>query len=236
MALTDNEREKTKNRTKRKAKNAVGNTRYSDQQKIEAATSYIALGNLALVSRVMGIPEITLRVWKASDWWKTLVEELKMQERIELSARMKRLVEASHTIVAQRLETGDPILNQKTGEIIYKPVSMKDAHKVAVDLIDRRKELEKLTVDTSTGEREDDRKLEKLAERFAEMATKSIQKKFDKNRTIEGDVTDAVYEKRETRLQEGIQTLPFSTGSDQEEGREDDGPPEGECGGDYPQR
>jgi hypothetical protein len=217
MALTDNAKEKAKPRTKRKRKGDIGvvNTRYSDSQKVEAVTSYLALGNLALTSRILGIPEITLRKWKAEEWWKTLVEELKMQDRIELSARMKRLVEASQTIVAQRLETGDPIWDQKKGEVVYKPVSMKDAHKVAVDLIDRRKELEKMTQDTTVTEKEDDRKLEKLAEKFAEMATMSIQKKFDKKRTIEGDVSDAVYEERKEGLQDGVREISGPPGTNQ---------------------
>jgi transposase-like protein len=216
MALTDNEKEKSRKRDKKKFKNAVGNTRYSDQQKLEAATAYLAIGNLSQVSRTMGIPEVTLRVWKATDWWKDLVDELKMQERIELSARMKKMIEASHILVAQRLETGDPIMTPK-GEIVYKPVSMKDAHKVAIDLIDRRKEVEKMAVDNTPSEKEDDRKLEKLAERFAEMATMSIQKNFNKQRTIEGDVTDAVYEERKEGLQEGVPTLSQPTGTDQGE-------------------
>lgn len=222
MALTDNEKEKAAKRAKRKPRNSVGNLRYSDAQKIEAATSYLALGNLALVGRVMGIPEVTLRVWKATEWWKNLIEDLKMQERIELSARMKRLVEASHVIVAQRLETGDPYINRK-GEVDYKPVSIKDAHRVAVDLIDRKKEIDKMLVDNTVVEKEDD-KLEKLAERFAEMATKSIQKKFDKQRTVDVEVIDnAVYEEREEGLQEGERTLQLPSGADQETFREDDG-------------
>ena len=101
---------------------------------------------------------------------------------------MKKIVEASHTIVAQRLESGDPILNQKTGEIIYKPVSLKDAHKVAVDLMDRQHTLDKLTDAEAPSEERDDNKLEKLAEKFAEMATKSIEKEINKRRTV--DVED----------------------------------------------
>ena len=216
MALTDNENEKQRKRSKNRAIDAGSNFRWSDKQKLEAVSSYLALGNLALVSRLLGIPEITLRVWKASVWWKDLVDELKLQERIELSARMKKLVEASQTIVAQRLEQGDPFVNQKTGAVEFKPVSMKDAHKVAVDLIDRRKEIEKTTQDVEITDERDDAKLEKLAERFAEMATKSIQKQFDKNRTIDAGVLDAVYEERETRLQEGVREVPFSPGTNRE--------------------
>jgi hypothetical protein len=224
MALTDNAREKKSKRVKKKPMDAVGNFRYSDAQKVEAVSSWLALGNLALTSRLLGIPEITLRVWKTSEWWKNLVEEMRMQEKIVLSARMKSLVEASQTIVAQRLETGDPILNQKTGEIIYKPVSMKDAHKVAVDLIDRKKELDKLTVDDGPTEARDDDKLEKLAERFAEMATKSIENNLNKRRTVDAEIVDAVHDEREAGLQERVRQVPFQARTNQEPDGENDGP------------
>lgn len=204
MALTDNEREKKSKRTKRKGVKELGNTRYSDNQKLEVVTSYLALGNLALVSRLYSIPEITLRVWKASTWWKELIEELKLQDKIQLSARMRKLVEASQTIVAQRLESGDPIMNQKTGEIVYKPVTMKDAHKVAVDLIDRQKDLDKLTADNDITDERNDDKLERLAERFADMATKSIEKHINRRRTVDAEeVEDALSKERQARLQTG---------------------------------
>lgn len=201
MALTDNERGKKEKRNKNRAIDAGSNFRWSDKQKLEAVQAYLALGNLALASRILGIPEITLRVWKAQEWWHEVVEELRLQESIQLSARMKKLVEASQTIVAQRLETGDPILNQKTGEIVYKPVSMKDAHKVSIDLIDRQKDIQKMIDGVPVENEANESKLEALAERFAEMATKSIQKQFDKKRTIE--VIDAVYDERQEGLSEG---------------------------------
>jgi hypothetical protein len=190
MALTDNEKEKTLKRTKAKNIVAGTNERWSDRQKLELVQTWMATGNLALSCRIQGIPEVTARQWKASTWWKTLVEEMKMQEKIELSHRMKRLVEAAHVIVAQRLETGDPVFDQKTGNIVYKPVSMKDAHKVAVDLIDRKKDVDKFTVDDEVTDQRNDDKLERLAERFAELATKTIEKKYNKERTVE--VVDVV--------------------------------------------
>jgi hypothetical protein len=183
-----------------------------------------------MVSRILGIPEITLRVWKASVWWKEVVDDLKMQEKIELSNRMKKLVEASQLLVAQRLEHGDPVMNQKTGEIIMKPVSMKDAHKVAVDLIDRRTTLEKMTEDNGPSEERNDDKLAKLAEKFAEIATKSIEKKINKQRTVDAeDVTDALYEERpqngevSSRLQTGSSLVYEQAGSEEEAFGTDDG-------------
>jgi hypothetical protein len=216
MALTDNENAKNRKRNKKRAIDAGSNFHWSDTQKLEAVSSYLALGNLALTGRLLGIPEITLRVWKASVWWKDSVDEIRLQEKIQLSSRMKKLVEASQTIVAQRLETGDPILNQKTGEIVFKPVSMKDAHKVSVDLIDRQKDLDKMTQDTGVSDERDDAKLEKLAEKFALMATKSIEKNLNKKRTIEVDdavYVDKDYESHSERGTVDEETLRLSTGT-----------------------
>lgn len=227
MALSDAEREKTKPRNKNRAVDAGSNFRWSDKQKLEAVHSYLALGNLSLVGRVLGIPEITLRVWKASEWWKKAVEEVKLQDKIELSNRMKKLVDAAQTITMRRLETGDPVLNQKTGQIVMKPVSMKDAHRVAVDLIDRQKDIDKMLLGVEEpSEQREDNKLEQLAERFAEMATKSIQKSIDKKRTVDvtdiEEIIDAVPEERGSPVQNRVREVPLSAGADQESHGADD--------------
>lgn len=224
LALTDNERGKKEKRDKRRSINAGSNYRWSDQQKLEAVQSYLAIGNLALTSRILGIPEITLRVWKTQEWWHALIEDLRLQENIQLSARMKKLVEASQNIVAQRLESGDPIMNQKTGEIVYKPVSMKDAHKVSVDLIDRQKDLQKMIDGVPVENEATDGKLEALAEKFAEMSMRSIQNKLDKQRTV--DVTDvtenksAVHDERQARLPEGTPMGEETSGASNTSSRE----------------
>ena len=192
MALTDSENLKKRKRGRPKGL-AKGTIHwYSDKQKMDLITTWMTTGNLALACRLHSIPEVTARVWKASDWWQQVVADLKMQEKIELSSTMKALVKASQDIVAQRLANGDPILNQKTGEIVMKPVSMKDAHKVAVDLIDRRAIVEKTTHLVEVNEERTDDKLEKLAEKFAEMSIKSIEKNINKRRTIDVEgITDA---------------------------------------------
>jgi hypothetical protein len=156
---------------------------------MEAVNSYLLLGNLALTGRLLNIPEITLRVWKATTWWKDQVAEVKASEKIELSARIKKLVDASITVIEDRMQNGDYQFDQKTGQTVRKPVSMKDAHKVAVDMQDRREILEKSEVVVQTEEHVED-KLLKLAEKFADMATKKIEQNNNAARTIDADVTD----------------------------------------------
>ena len=186
-------------------KPAKGNVHWSDKQKMEAVNSYLLLGNLALTARLLNIPEITLRVWKATTWWKTLVEEAKLQEKMELSARVKKLVDASMSVVEDRLANGDFQFDQKTGQIIRKPVNMKDAHKVAVDMQNQRDLLEKSEKVVQTEEHVED-KLLKLAEKFADMATKKIEQNQDRQRTVDAEDVDmegndnAVYDEREEGL------------------------------------
>ena len=162
---------------------------WSDKQKTEAIQSYLLLGNLSLTGRVLGIPEITLRKWKATPWWQEQIHELRTQERIELSARLKKIVNAAQTVVEDRLVNGNFQMDQKSGEVIRIPVNMKDAHKVAVDLMERQELMEKTEKPELTDEGIDD-KLLKLANKFADMATKRIEQKELEHRTV--DVEDVI--------------------------------------------
>jgi transposase-like protein len=185
MAFSDVEKEKDAKRNVNRAIDAGTNKRWSDKQKLEAVQSFLVLGNVSLVSRILGIPRITLQVWKASNWWKELVDEIRLQDRIELSNKMKKIVNAAHAVVEDRLINGDVVITPK-GETVRKPVAMKDAHRVAVDLLNQKDAIEKAMSKEpgAEGEGSSD-KLEVLAERFAMFATKKIEQSLDKKRTVE---------------------------------------------------
>lgn len=179
--LSDSEAKKGRKSPRPRSVDAPTNRQWSDKQRIEAAQTYLALGNMSLVSQLTKIPYITLRVWKKSEWWNDLINEIKTQEKIELSAKMKKIINASLSVVEDRLQNGDFQFDQKTGQNVRKPVNMKDAHKVAVDLQQRQEVLEKLDKPETTDEAIES-KLLKLAEKFAEMTTKKIeQKRLDSN-------------------------------------------------------
>lgn len=165
MALTDND--KTKDRKpKIRSVDAGTNRSWSDKQKIEAVQSYLLLGNLALTSRILKIPEITLRVWKTTEWWHNVVDDIRQQESMEMSGRLKKIIDASLAATEDRLLNGDMMYDNKTGQMVRKPVNMRDAHKVAVDLMDKKKLLDKEVLEGPIEAQEDDRLL-KLAEKFA---------------------------------------------------------------------
>lgn len=155
---------------KRRSTSATTNKHWSDSQKIEAVTTYLALGNLVLTSSVLKIPEMTLRAWKAKQWWKDIEGELAVQDDIQLSARLKRIIETTISATEDRIANGDWVYNNKEGCLMRKPVNLRDVHKVTMDLIDKREHLDN-KVPTSVAMEQIDERLKKLAEKFEAIAS-----------------------------------------------------------------
>ena len=182
MALSDSELLKDR-KTRRRALEAKGK-HWSDSQKLEAVQTYLMLGSVRMTAAVLKIPEITLKVWRASTWWKDLESELKIQDELQLSTRLKKIAEKSFAAVEDRLEDGNFVLDQKTGKIRRIPVNLKDAHKVAIDSVHQKDLIGKKHVDVANDGQILD-KLEQLANKFAEMATDKFKQIKDESRTVE---------------------------------------------------
>ena len=168
MAISDNQRVQETVHVRRRGVKQEGKW-WSDSQKIEAVTLWLTLGNLVMVSATTRIPEDTLRKWRATQWWKELAEEIKLQDKMQLSASAKNLVDKSLAVIADRLEQGDWIYDQKTGQMRRKPVSMKDALAVADRMIEQKEKLEKTSVIQDSVESVE-AKLTRLMEKFAQVA------------------------------------------------------------------
>lgn len=159
---------------KKRSVNATTNKHWSDSQKIEAVTTYLALGNMVLTSTVLKIPEMTLRGWKQKDWWKQIEDELSVQEDLQLSTRLKNIIETTISATEDRIKHGDWFYNNKEGVLQRKPVAMKDVHKVTMDFIDKREHLQGKTP-TSVALEAVDERLKKLAEKFEQIAKGRIE-------------------------------------------------------------
>lgn len=224
MALSDSDRFKDK-QSKRKRSITAEKAHWSDSQKIEAVTTWLALGELRLTASVLKIPEATLKVWKRKEWWGEIERDLREQENLQLSVRLRRIIDKSFTQLEDRLENGDFVFDQKTGEMRRKPVNMRDAHKVAIDLIDKKAVLENNGPAHVSVEAIDD-KLDKLAQRFAEIAKAAKQPVIEVTDVIyesaeSTEDKDAVHEEWEEGLQDGIREVPLETGTDQEPDSQD---------------
>lgn len=158
-----------KNTKVSRRKPADKHARYSDSQKVEACKLWMVIGNNVTVAAALGINIETLKAWKTQNWWKDMVEDLRHEDSIKLSARLKSIAEKSFTLVEDRLENGDYIYDQKTGAMKRKPMMGKDVARIATDFVDKAI---KLDAKPQTEESAVVGRLEDLAKRFEELAKK----------------------------------------------------------------
>lgn len=151
---------------------------HSDNQRIELVTTWIATGNLALTAATLRIPEPTARRWKASPWFKQMVEDIRSEENLQLDAKLKKVVDKSVEALLDRVEHGDFQYDQREGRMVRKPISARDASTVTRDMIDRRELLQ----GKKTPEKDSSRKVE---DKLIELATAFAR--FSQARTIEAE-------------------------------------------------
>lgn len=179
---------------------------WDDKKKVEAVTTWLAVGKLPLVAAVVGVPTATLRQWRGAPWWNELVAEIRNESDQELDTKLQKIVDKSLDVVLDRIENGDFVLNSKTGEVTRIPTKLKDVHRVSVDLIDKRdliRNRERVKVEVLVV----DDYLQKLASQFAAFVKKQLPKPI----TLEGEAI-ALYEERpqDGQVSEG---LPSGSGS-----------------------
>jgi transposase-like protein len=146
---------------------------YTDAQKLEAVKLYLITGNQAVTAAALGMNKATMNQWANSQWFKELTQEVKNEGRIQLSNKLQTIASKAMDVTMDRLENGEWIYDQKTGEMRRKPMQGRDAHKIAVDFLDKSWEID----DKQTKEVTDDAvagRLGELAEAFANMAKKTI--------------------------------------------------------------
>lgn len=166
----------------------------SDEAKIEVAKAYLAFGgNATLTAAAMKVPLATLNVWKASNWWKELLVQLRKEERLELSAKTKQVAQMAIGVLEDRLQHGDYIYDQKLGQLVRKPVNMKDAAKVASDMLNRKEILDKSMEENVNPVSNEDR-LEAVARKFEQLVQQGLA---HKQKQI--NVTDVVYIQEEKK-------------------------------------
>jgi transposase-like protein len=120
------------------AKKHVKHTTWPMEKKIAAVTQYLVLGNMVLVAASTGIDVDLLRQWKMQPWWKDVEREIRATENIGTDTKLTKIVDRSLDVVMDRLENGDYIYNQKTGQIVRKPVNMKDAVVASKEMLTKR--------------------------------------------------------------------------------------------------
>lgn len=143
------------------------NGRYTWETKVDAVTKYLATNSLRAVQDTTGVNINTFKQWQEARWYPDLVEEIRKTQRVELNTKLSKIVDKALAAVEDRIEDGEIILNSKTGALVRKPVSLRDASRVASDLMAQQNKLEEQSRgDTVQSESVQD-VLKQLANEFA---------------------------------------------------------------------
>lgn len=197
-----------------------GTKAYTDKQRLEAVTTYLMLGSIELTAATLRITPKTLWVWKKTEWWNELVNEVKKEDRLIISAKLRKVLDKSWTLVEDRLDKGDWFFNQKTGELQRKPVALRDASNVAFQAAQMFDKLDKQDHFVVATEQIED-KLNKLAQAFTDLAAGkklgtqdavdiAFKDVYEAEEDVEED-EDALPEEREEGLQDGVLALSQSS-------------------------
>lgn len=168
---------------------------YPVEKRIQLVSTYLAMGNLRAACALVNINYDTANKWKASTWWPQMVAEIQNARKSQVDSKLNKIIDKALAVIEDRLDHGDFVYNQKTGEVDRKPVSLKEARGAANDMMQRQLALSKMELETQTAASNTSVK-DQIALLAAEFA------KFNTKRTVEV-VPNAIYEGRETRLQEG---------------------------------
>jgi len=144
---------------------------FNDQQKIEAVQMYLICGTMPPVSAALGINLETLNKWRYTDWWKELVNQIKAEGRVKLTGKLQKIVSKSLEVIEDRLEHGDFQYDPKTGSMVRKPISARDAARISSDFIDKSIRIESQATEAATQQAVEDR-LKTIAEAFASFTNK----------------------------------------------------------------
>lgn len=168
---------------------------YEWSDKTKACQLYMLNGNMRIVSEVTEIPYDTLSDWKRSDWWPTLVEEIRAAKRAKTGVKLSNIIDSSLEVLQDRLENGDWVLNNKTGQMQRRPVSMRDVTTATNSLLTRQLQMEEIADKMENNRTTVQETLKLLASEFKKMTrqkTKQIAEDIEFK-----EIPDAIHEEHE---------------------------------------
>lgn len=113
------------------------NNQWSAEAKQHVAVLLLTSGNMREVAKITGVPYDTILHWKKSDEWDSIQTKAKQLRNEQLQRGLYSLTDLALEKTRDRLEHGEWILNNKTGEMVRKPVSIRDTARVLESSIDR---------------------------------------------------------------------------------------------------
>ena len=164
-----------------------------EEKRRDIIKTMLQTGNARAAAELHGVSVHTLRAWKDSKWWPELYAKVKAEHREELAGKLTSLADVALDIMRDRLENGDWILNNKTGEVLRKPVGLRDANQAMNNLMIQANKVDERNEQGAGPDESMADVFKQLAHEFAKFA----KKKKDIIDVEFKEVNDAVHDQRE---------------------------------------
>lgn len=142
-------------------------SQYSDEQRREAASHYVLLGNAVKVAELTNIPHRTINDWRQKEWWHELTASIRLEKSDEIDASITRILDASTEQLLDRIEHGDEVSLDKEGQPLKLAMKGRDLATVFGITFDKRQIIRNLP--TSIKAESTDTRLNQLADKVREL-------------------------------------------------------------------
>lgn len=127
------------------------------------------LGSMTETALVTGVPYPTIELWRRQDWWKEFALKLQSEDIQQMDSNLRRVIDKSLKAVEDRIDNGDALFDQKTGEIRRIPIKAQVALKITSELLTKRDKIQEAPHKEKIEETINAR-LMKLADEFHKLA------------------------------------------------------------------
>lgn len=182
----------------RMSKLTVGkeNGRWTWEKKYSVVAVWLATYSVRDTAKQCGVSAMTITGWKTMPWWSKLVQDIKATEHGVLNNKLSKLIKKSLEVIEDRLENGE-VKTTKDGTEYREPVPLKEATRVASELIQRQAQVNRKVEEETIRKETMQETLSVLATEFAKW-TKGDKSKPDLPFVEEVEDIDALHEERET--------------------------------------
>lgn len=184
-----------------KGKVAGKRNHFTDKEKLNAVCVFAVAGNSRRVAELTGIPEGTIRSWKATAWWNETMNRIITEQDEELGSKLTKLVNKAVDEVNDRLENGNYVYNPKMDKLIRKPVDAKELAIVTAISIDKRQLLRGLPTSRTENVSQTER-LKGLSEQFKKFVTAKEVQQVEEEEVEVIEVEEEGYEEEPLTINE----------------------------------
>jgi len=199
---------------------------HKPEVKYNCVVTWLATGNLRIAASTVNVPYNTARYWYTQPWWKEFEFEIANSKRTKTNNKLSKIVDKSLDLLEDRLENGEMVLNNKTGELIRKPVQVRDLNQVLNNVLTRQEALEKQKKEQSVLQQQESVAdlLKQLAGEFAKFNGSKKPEIIDVEDAQIKEQDHSIHEKRpqdgeiSSGLQEREREVQLQAGTSEESG------------------